>query len=719
MKFISQMKRPGATAAGIFSLALGSAVLLCGAGSVPVENFAPQGPMQSDLNAGGHNVTNVATISATNVVVSGTLTAAVPVSGLTGAGAGVTNALAKAVNGPAGLVVQDVNGGVLINVPLTRVNSSSTAVLLVGDSTTYGAGVSDSRQTIPAILSTLGFSINASTVYRWGWTGYTTSSIAALNSTSESINVWTGGTQAFGTVSTSPSVLGAPYVIIYAGTNDYFGVFLNATLSTSSPTVTVSRSYYFTDFAGHQRPIAVGDKVAVYSGSGVLAANTTVASTTGTSLTLSANPTTSGAVLLKIEPTPTTSTYHTDLANLISNAHAANASAKVLVCTLPPANNVTTPPADGVDSQGNFQDNVPVYNAYIRGLTVGGGGANPDGIIDYAAMPEFSSFNAAYYNADQLHPNFAGNQALARADNNALMAFVSAGNLAMLAGSESVPDTSLSNNVGLLNGSQVHTGSNQFGATGGSSVTTSFNNEVDIAGSAVGVASGKLKLSAALNQGSVITILGGSTGTATIGETAGSLFEVYGNTVGGQVLGLDVTATGTMTLRGSGTYIFLDNLGGGGGNDIYEQFWQSSRPATFTFQDVSGGGKSWQWSAGTSGTLTLVDVLNSVAEIAVSPGANGGVGCPIFRATSTLTTVNGSTAGTATFTEPFQGASYKKVLIQLGATLSGTASYTFPSAFTNTPAVMNSDPAVTSVSATAVTVTGTLALPRTVVLEGY
>jgi len=50
-------------------------VLLCGAGSVPVEDFTPQGPMQSDLNAGGHNLTNIATISATNLTISGTLTA--------------------------------------------------------------------------------------------------------------------------------------------------------------------------------------------------------------------------------------------------------------------------------------------------------------------------------------------------------------------------------------------------------------------------------------------------------------------------------------------------------------------------------------------------------------------------------------------------------------------------------------------------------------------
>jgi hypothetical protein len=85
----------------------------------------------------------------------------------------------------------------------------------------------------------------------------------------------------------------------------------------------------------------------------------------------------------------------------------------------------------------------------------------------------------------------------------------------------------------------------------------------------------------------------------------------------------------------------------------------------------------------------------------------------------TQTSVSGSTAGSAVFSEPNQGAAYKKVIVQLGSSLSGTASYTFPSAFANTPVVVNSDAAVTSLSTTGVTVTGTLTLPRTVVLEGY
>jgi hypothetical protein len=70
----SNSRRRGASVCGLGGLALASVLLLCGAGNVPVENFTPQGPMQADLNAGGHNVTNAAAISATNVA-AGSLTA--------------------------------------------------------------------------------------------------------------------------------------------------------------------------------------------------------------------------------------------------------------------------------------------------------------------------------------------------------------------------------------------------------------------------------------------------------------------------------------------------------------------------------------------------------------------------------------------------------------------------------------------------------------------
>ena len=270
MNFISKMKRPGATVAGIFSLGLVSVVLLCGAGSAPIENFSPQGAMQADLNAGGHNLTNVGTVTATNVVVSGSLSAAnlgsaatnavsafAPASGSTHYQAPITltttgTSGAATLSGTGTLNIPQYSGGAsyAFTAPLTNgsgtvsvaTNTSgdpqaftmpaSSVMLVWGDSISTGYGGAGTSACWEYYLSKqfptmdiYSFGIVGSTS---GPVGNTSSGLYLLSQTGASALKWSNGTVTGSTGYTYATLLagysGAKFGVAAYGANDALGV---------------------------------------------------------------------------------------------------------------------------------------------------------------------------------------------------------------------------------------------------------------------------------------------------------------------------------------------------------------------------------------------------------------------------------------------------------------------------------------------------------------
>ena len=78
--------------------------------------------------------------------------------------------------------------------------------------------------------------------------------------------------------------------------------------------------------------------------------------------------------------------------------------------------------------------------------------------------------------------------------------------------------------------------------------------------------------------------------------------------------------------------------------------------------------------------------------------------------------MNGSTSGSAIFSQPFLGGNYGKVVIYLNS-LNGTATYTFLASFQHAPAALGPQAAAaTAISTTSVTGSGTTGF---LFLEGF
>lgn len=240
--------------------------------------------------------------------------------------------------------------------------------------------------------------------------------------------------------------------------------------------------------------------------------------------------------------------------------------------------------------------------------------------------------------------------------------------------------------------------------------------------------SGTNKLGIAVNGVQVFDTVESSSGygNAGIGGPA-SISDNYPLLIQRGIVGsLNTQTSNSDTSAGSSAHdqIIVDN-----GNNVFEMsVWTA---ATITPAIYAGGAGVLRFtSASTSTALNIVSDSSSSGTIGMFAGSDSTAVATFslsaltlngaFNSTSAQSTLTGS-AGTAVCSQPFQGSSYKKVIVYLsGYTDTGTQSYTYPTAFSHTPFVSGLTAGVAGATASTTAVTFTVTTQTGLVfIEGY
>ncbi len=226
------------------------------------------------------------------------------------------------------------------------------------------------------------------------------------------------------------------------------------------------------------------------------------------------------------------------------------------------------------------------------------------------------------------------------------------------------------------------------GSINGAAITVNTNSSVNLNCYPLGVAFAQI----------YVTATGGGTLYGAITATNRNLasLPISGGTVTG-----DTTFSGGFTATGFPNQ-FYDSSGSAA------QFYMQSNgydqwAVTACGYGCAGGGQAF--GIGTRGTGWISPfIISQSSSTNAIVGINGALGI-----SATTTVVNCSTSGTATFSEPDQGVTDKRCVVLL-ANCTGTASYTYPTAFTTTPGIVATSQVAagifTTVSTISVTVTG-------------
>gem|GEM_PF-5428815 len=245
-----------------------------------------------------------------------------------------------------------------------------------------------------------------------------------------------------------------------------------------------------------------------------------------------------------------------------------------------------------------------------------------------------------------------------------------------------------------------------IGASGGSEVTTTTPSKIDLGNTATTVMGYYPKLILE-NATSAFSGIGSSNGQ--IYYTSQNAHTWY---TGGS------SPSSVMTLDNSGTLSITNNLNTGAGDLTNSGGITYMNTLNSHFLVTSTGSNTLMECLTSGKTLFYTSTDDGVNRVQI----NGTAKATAFNANSTQTTLSGGSSGSAIFSQPLQGVSLKKVIVYCNALNGATSTYTFPTAFTNTPAIVATNglasSVVTTLTSSTMVVTGSTST-GIVILEGY